>query len=240
MATPLYQLAANVFACLSDGHYVFLDLPRNQYFCLNADNSRVADRMLRGSLSQRPSSTSCRKSDDDALERVTHALTQQGLITRRHSDWAQADRPRIAAVRKEISPIENEHKPSLRVDYCTAFFLASISASWKLRRYSMLKIVSSISEIKHQELEMEHQTHESLSSLTKIFHYLRPLYVRQYLCLYDSLALVHFLAKYHFFPLWVFGVKTQPFSAHCWVQAGDCVLNDKLDFVHEYTPIMAI
>ncbi|GAD58270.1 hypothetical protein MBEBAB_0520 [Brevundimonas abyssalis TAR-001] len=38
----------------------------------------------------------------------------------------------------------------------------------------------------------------------------------------------------------VFGIKLVPFGAHCWVQAGETVLNDTVDNVSEYTPIMVV
>jgi len=55
-----------------------------------------------------------------------------------------------------------------------------------------------------------------------------------------SLALVEFLARYRLYPDWVFGVQTQPFKAHCWLQYGSLVLNDKPTRLHELTPILSI
>ena len=59
-------------------------------------------------------------------------------------------------------------------------------------------------------------------------------------CLYDSLALLEFLAHYGIYPDWVFGVQTRPFAAHCWVQHGDIVFNDTVEHVRGYTPIMVV
>ena len=39
---------------------------------------------------------------------------------------------------------------------------------------------------------------------------------------------------------WVFGVRTWPFSAHCWLQIGDAVLDDDPERVSRYTPIMVL
>jgi hypothetical protein len=36
----------------------------------------------------------------------------------------------------------------------------------------------------------------------------------------------------------VFGVTGTPFKAHCWVQLGDQLLNDSLDNVTPFTPIL--
>lgn len=40
-------------------------------------------------------------------------------------------------------------------------------------------------------------------------------------------------------PQWIFGVRTWPFGAHCWLQIDDLVVGDTLDRVRFYTPIMA-
>uniref|UniRef100_B0T9D7 Microcin J25-processing protein McjB C-terminal domain-containing protein n=1 Tax=Caulobacter sp. (strain K31) TaxID=366602 RepID=B0T9D7_CAUSK len=60
------------------------------------------------------------------------------------------------------------------------------------------------------------------------------------ICLLDSLALLDFLHRRGLYPHIVFGVIRQPFAAHCWVQADDVVLNDRLDHVGEYTPILVV
>lgn len=39
---------------------------------------------------------------------------------------------------------------------------------------------------------------------------------------------------------WVFGVRTWPFAAHCWIQIGDLVLGDSLDRVKGFTPILRV
>lgn len=36
---------------------------------------------------------------------------------------------------------------------------------------------------------------------------------------------------------WVFGVKTWPFFAHCWLQTGDLVIADRIERVRSFTPI---
>ena len=58
--------------------------------------------------------------------------------------------------------------------------------------------------------------------------------------LYDSLALLEYLARYGIYADWVFGVQTRPFAAHCWVQHGDIVFNDTVEHVSGYTPIMVV
>lgn len=70
---------------------------------------------------------------------------------------------------------------------------------------------------------------------------MRPLVITSHdKCLHDSLTLVHFLASEHFYPQWVIGVRTRPFAAHSWVQAGPLVLNDVHEYVRGFTPILVV
>jgi hypothetical protein len=38
----------------------------------------------------------------------------------------------------------------------------------------------------------------------------------------------------------VIGVKLRPFAAHSWVQSGPWLVNDRIDMIRAYTPIMAV
>lgn len=59
-------------------------------------------------------------------------------------------------------------------------------------------------------------------------------------CLPRSIALVLCLAARHVRAHIVIGVRIAPFGAHCWVQAGNEVLNESVEEVLLYTPILAI
>jgi hypothetical protein len=59
-------------------------------------------------------------------------------------------------------------------------------------------------------------------------------------CLFEALALGRFLAPFGLYPHWVFGVQARPFAAHCWLQHGSIVLNDTVEHVSRYSPIMVV
>ena len=59
-------------------------------------------------------------------------------------------------------------------------------------------------------------------------------------CLLDSLSLHAWLARINRDCRLVFGVTAQPFSAHCWLQTPDAILNDSYDRVSRYAPILAL
>ena len=58
-------------------------------------------------------------------------------------------------------------------------------------------------------------------------------------CLLRAFMLLRFLRRHGCDALWVFGVATWPFRAHCWLQVEDVVLDDDVERVRAYTPIFA-
>ena len=59
-------------------------------------------------------------------------------------------------------------------------------------------------------------------------------------CLRWSIAMVRYLSRFGYWPRLVLGVRMLPFAAHAWVQDGDTVLNDSLEHIAPYTPILVI
>ncbi|MEJ6010773.1 lasso peptide biosynthesis B2 protein [Novosphingobium aquae] len=59
-------------------------------------------------------------------------------------------------------------------------------------------------------------------------------------CLARSIALALCLMRRRCAVQVVLGVKLSPFSAHCWVQSGEHVLNDSLEEVQRYSPILVL
>lgn len=57
-------------------------------------------------------------------------------------------------------------------------------------------------------------------------------------CLRRAYALRLFLRRGGGDAEWVFGVRTWPFRAHCWLEHSGMVLNDDPDVVRAYTPIL--
>lgn len=59
-------------------------------------------------------------------------------------------------------------------------------------------------------------------------------------CLQRAFQIRRVLARRGIHSDWIFGVRTWPFAAHCWLQIGDLVIADTLDRVDRYTPIMVV
>ena len=59
-------------------------------------------------------------------------------------------------------------------------------------------------------------------------------------CLTDSLALLLFLKGHGASAELVFGAKLDPFAAHCWIQADDVLLNDRIDRIEGFATVGVI
>lgn len=238
------RLADDVFVCLSDGRFVFMDLRRNQYLCLNRGHSRAAADLfgrlhgLHGNPPGYPGNTG--DTDRCAADAVFAALSNKGLLGNGAPAGNDALLLRLPTVSRSLLPVEKTSGSALRPAHLAAFFRASLAASGKLRWQSMRRCVRKVGARKQKRGGRQAADGGTVRELATIFHRLRPLYGRKHLCLFDSLALLEFLARFDRFPHWVFAVRTAPFAAHCWVQESDCVLNDTVENVRAYTPIMAV
>jgi hypothetical protein len=81
---------------------------------------------------------------------------------------------------------------------------------------------------------------ENLESLESFFRLRIWFYTAFRHCLFDSLVLSVFLTRRMVPCTFVIGVSTKPFAAHAWTQIGDCVLNDTIEHVLSFTPILAV
>jgi transglutaminase superfamily protein len=79
------------------------------------------------------------------------------------------------------------------------------------------------------------------SALVDAFRLIRPyFFLAKNHCLLHALTLVNFLAHYAEFPLWVFGVNSDPWTAHSWVQQDHYLLDCNPENVCGLEPILAI
>ncbi|MEH6664498.1 MAG: lasso peptide biosynthesis B2 protein [Brevundimonas sp.] len=79
---------------------------------------------------------------------------------------------------------------------------------------------------------------DRLASLLAAERAARPWIPGEGQCLQRTYLLRRLLHRSGLRPDWIFGVRTWPFAAHCWLQIGDLVVGDRLERVRRFTPIM--
>lgn len=73
-----------------------------------------------------------------------------------------------------------------------------------------------------------------------VFARLRPWSPVGGVCLKRSHLQLQYLRRLGLDADWVIGVRTWPFMAHCWLQAGPVALDDDVERLVAYTPIMVV
>lgn len=236
MPQGLYNLAGDVYWRTVNGLCVFLDVESDRYLSVPADKF-VALLPFLGSHSTDPGSD-CAREMSSELSAFAEELLAERLLTRGRSNDT---RPRSLNLPKPVKLLTTEEHTIPLLDAVQLFpwfIRACVRADYSLRRSTLSRICS---RVRRRKLRTTVDSSAPMISLTHSFHIFRPFYPRSYLCLFDSLALLEYLAHWKVFPEWVFGVSVDPFEAHCWVQSNELVISDTITFSSRwYSAIMAI
>ena len=230
-----YFLRENVFFCIVDNHCVFLDLNKDQYFCLEPEKTALFTAIF-GENTQDIS--------QEKIKELTDELFFQDLITLHpnNSDILATAPPQKPV--KDLIGYDIGKKPKIHLGHILRFLAAATSYKIRLKHQPLDKIIFRVKRKKahhHQKSIPPKAYSHKLKELVEVFNRLRPLlFTAQNQCLYDALVLTAFLNKYGIYPDMVFGVQMGPFSAHCWVQHNDVVLNDVVAMTLLQTPIMVV
>jgi hypothetical protein len=231
-----YYLAQQVFFCFTGTYCVFLDIERDQYLAGN----RASIEALTPWLSSRACAgghSLPEQTMPSAEATLATDLTRRGLLTTNEGDGKPFQPVRGAALRSTPPHRKSILRNAVRFP---AFYSACHAANRRLITTRTRLIIDFVHNRKRMNSHHSKAQSTKLISLISTFNTLRPFYPRPYLCLFDSLALVEFLATYQTFPTLVFGVRGEPFQAHCWVQHEDLLLNDSVAHVAAFTPIMTV
>jgi hypothetical protein len=239
---PEYALAPHVRFCECDEGILFLDLKKNRYLGVGKEHLGALRSLLQGCVSGSCSDSAEECTQNNGTDSLANTLLEQGLLVKGVSPL----RPSAPAIRGAKKAIDcgwsTESAPALSFDHCYTFLLAILNASFQLKFLCIDRIIrnlqNSTDPISVAYTEFDEST---VVDLILIFGRLTPwTYTAKDACLFDSLALVRFLRSHHVNATWTIGVTARPFAAHCWVQYGDLVLNDTLEHVQCFTPILVV
>lgn len=238
MNATTYFLAKDCFVCKMGCYWIILSAKRDRYLCVaHAELASIGDRLhgwgARGDSPPPPSS-------DAETDQLVESLIINDVITHNQKigkPFAESEYP---APENRIEVSESARAP-ISLTWRLRFFLACAKVDWQLRTQALCRILARAERRRLRGKSAGALCNASCApTLIAAFQQLRPLYPRSYLCLFDSLALLEFLAAHHFFPRAVFGVVADPFQAHCWLQDGPTVINDEMERVGRYKPILSV
>lgn len=235
-----YFLSKHVYWCLTNQHLVFLDLKRDKYLCLDQGDTLAISSALKGW----PVSELLDRSEDSRLnersDKLAGELLQIGVLTTDEYAGKVLSAAEVKMADQSLLDDSTDYTARMSPRHSLYFFSATTLAAAKLRRQSILHLVEQNQRRRIRAFaQWSNFDFSRARALTATFMAYRPLFPIKYRCLFDSLALADYLARYRIFPTWVFGVRMDPFAAHCWIQHDTVVLNDSMDHIRNFTPIMA-
>jgi len=231
------SLSAHTYFCQTDSFCVFLDLEQDRYISVRRDElERLAPHLYGWSQSV----SLAKRATPDEFEDLAKPLVDSNLLARNAALPKPVRGPEVAHARRELSQVGRRTWPLLNIRGSVRVLRASSDANRALKRDRLDRTIARVRDRKQHGYPGRRHAADHIRSRSIHFSEVRGYFPRSYLCLFDSLALVNYLASYRIFPDWVFGVRTDPFEAHCWVQHEDIVLNDTLDRINTFTPIMVV
>jgi Transglutaminase-like superfamily len=236
--TRRYFVPNHVHLCVTGNHVVFLDLRRDRYHALGSDGRRV----LAAHVVGWPNDETCASSESDATHDLLNALVDRTLLTTNPALGAAFSVPVAAPPTQVLIDDGFARQRRTAPGDASRFAIACARAAASLRLCSLERTVHSIQVRKSRALaRVEASTLERDRGMVSTFNRLRPFaFSADTHCLYDSLALLEFLASYGSYPCWVIGVCTNPFAAHSWLQQHERLFNGPIDHVARYTPILVV
>jgi hypothetical protein len=240
MKADRYYLREHAFFCVTSRHCIFLHLKRDKYLCIGREQFELLRPRLEA-IGDRTASSPQSSPPSEQASQLAADLMKADLISDVPCGTTPGTFESKNGVLRSVHDIELSGKPPRHPLFLPQFLRAAWTADRRLSRRPISEIVGDFRTRKRlRSAPIEPTTIEQMHRRITTFNALRLIYPRQYLCLFDSLALAEFLAQVKLYPDWAFGVSADPFRAHCWLQICSVVLNDTVEHVSTYTPIMTV
>jgi hypothetical protein len=237
-----YYFPPHVHFALERDAVVFMDLRTDQYSMLLGPKARAFESLL----SSAPDEPARRLTIRNAC--ASHAIEDDVLSDL--LDCQLVTRDRLAAggfhsvhlPRPESSLLDSEEylPQAYTARDLIRCLVSCLFTKWRLSNRGIERTLRHIEWIRRKSPGAASPDMQETRRLVSIFNLLRPLFPKDYVCLFDSISLLDFLARYHCFPRLVFAVTLDPWAAHCWVQDRNIVFNEDPETASKYLRILVV
>lgn len=226
-----YQLREDLSCCDVDGHLIFLDIARDRYFKL----TNPLEKAMR-----------CFQAHEDVASTLLEDLATARILVKAPGLKARATIANIQSPSRSAI----EQPPTIagqRIGIAIVFEVMAIVCSTRhqLKTRALKTNLNEASAYRDRKTGAFKGTTPAVPEGNLLQAHSQFARARRYvpiepICLLDSLSLLRFLSRRGLSANIVFGVTPEPFAAHCWIQAGDMVLNETLSDANAHTPIRVI
>jgi len=238
----VYYLPHYVSACISNNEIIFLDAKRDNYYSFPLPASKLLAPLAE-----------TRSLDISKLTTLPegNVFIENGILTKLIKEKmliCKQDNRKLFSSRqyhKPLSDCSNAHFTPfypITFQYVLLFLRAFF---WAILTTKILGIYQTLEITAKKRTNIRKNkpsiTEGDLQEIMQIFRQIRIFfYTARNHCYFDCAVLSRFLKDSGYDAVWVFGVKTDPFEAHCWVQVNEVVMTDWQLTVDSFTPIMHI
>lgn len=225
-----YALPAGIFLARDGQSFLFMDVSNDSYFSLPERFSAAMERLRNNRLD----------AIDEEMDELIGILVSNGLLSEVYG--VDSD---IIPVGKHLAYTESRDMAILeREPIGFGQFYALGKSYLKARRLLCSGGIGpgvAYLQRRRRIRQASHLDTAELYQLATAFHRLKPLFFsRRGNCLLNSLVLLLFLDYYGIRGTWCFGVKADPFQAHCWVRVNENLVDDQICSVHRFSLIAEI
>jgi hypothetical protein len=182
-------------------------------------------------------------SDQTAANNLLQSMLKEGLLT-----TDPAGEPGLSSIqidlKRTLVSIEEDFiiTPRMRMRDIATFAYFLITGAIALRCLPLRWLVRRAHDRRNRAHRRGYKLDvEEVCRHVCTFRAIRPLFfVAKNHCLLHALTLTNYLAHYGQFPVWVFGIGTEPWTTHTWLQHENYVLDDSPETVFRLEPILAI
>lgn len=220
-----FQLRTGISFCEVSDRLLFLDVVTDRYFCLQPGAEHAFRNVIAGAALE--------ETDVKALD----AMMRSGTLVQT-TDYSLPSPLRVSR-HASLSMLDSEDLRVSRGAICgalLAIFLARFSLQHK-RLHTILRALDlrKIPWPRSGQVDLE-----PIQAAAAAFEATSRIVRSHDKCLSRSIALARYLAARDLPADLMIGVKLRPFAAHAWVQSGRWLVNDRIDMVRDYTPILVV
>lgn len=219
------SLGHDLHSCMVNGKVIFLDALAGRYFCLPG--------RLEGAFVEAARGGPINERGPEIQEMIGRGL----LIVDTPNPRPLLPDPDPPALYRDLS--ENRSRPSLSDVATAAAAQARAAIILRTKRFQQILRMLQSSRNAAQALQPGNDGATAIRLATAL-QATSLLFGSSDRCLNRSLALLQLCYRRGSTPTFVIGVRTNPFVAHCWVQQGDLVLNDRSEHARLFARIFAL
>ncbi|BEV13171.1 lasso peptide biosynthesis B2 protein (plasmid) [Asticcacaulis sp. DW145] len=220
-----FSVSDHIHFCICDGQTILFDTDLDRFFALPAPMNTAFVNFIGGAQNAEDT-----PSIDALVARrvLNNDLTERGVS------------PAPTLSRPVTSLLEAPQEASTWAAVAEATIDQAL-AGLDLKTVPIAKILRGIRrEAARRQPAARSLTQRSMGSWARAFQLSQHIVPTGDQCLRRSIAMFRFLARRSCLPSFVIGVRAHNFGAHAWLQMDETVLNDTVEGVLPYTPIMVI